>query len=452
MFDLALRSVRMRSSAFLASFIGMFLGAVILMSFGSLLDTRAAGGMSADDKETLAIMAMVVGGIGAVIVVFTVASTLMLAVRQRASEMALLKSVGATPAQLGRMIVGEAAIVAVGAAALAIPVSVLSGWGLLKMLASTGRVSGGITYHFGESALVVGVGITVLASTIAAAFTARRTARMRVTESLLDAAIDNPRPSRKRIVAGAVFLIGGLNCAVLTATIFNGGSLGTTQSVAGEASVLSSIGFALLAPTLIRRVTYGFAVALQRFTGVGGYLTVQNVRQRSQQMSGALMPIIVLTGLAIGVLYVQSIENSLVAAKGVATADDKGTETLNYVVVGMICAFAAIALINSLIAATTYRRREFGQQRLVGSTPAQVLGMVGVEGVALILTGILFGSIAGLLTVIPYNIARTDSIIPNSTAGIYVGILASVVVLTLASSIGAARRTIRTPAVEAVAA
>ena len=62
----------------------------------------------------------------------------------------------------------------------------------------------------------------------------------------------------------------------------------------------------------------------------------------------------------------------------------------------MIALFAAIMLVNTLIAATTYRRREFGQQRLAGATRGQVLRMVGVEGVVLAVTGVLFGALASL--------------------------------------------------------
>jgi len=453
MFGVALRSVRSRGSAFLATFLGMFAGAVILMSFASLLDTRNGNGISAADKDTLATMAMVIGSLALVIVTFAVFSTLTLTVRQRSAEMALLKSVGATPGQVSRMIVGEAAVLAVVAAVLAMPVAVLGGWGLLKMLGSSNRVAGDITYHFGPTAIGVGVGVTLIAGVAGAALTARRTVRMTVTESLTDASVGSARMSRKRVIAGWVFLAIGLDCGILTATLFKGKGLGTTQSVAGEAVIWSAIGMAVLSPALIRVVISALATPLRRLGGASGYLGVLNVRQRTQQMAGALTPIILFTALGSGTLYMQSIDNSLLAASGrAATGDDKGVETLNYVVVGVICVFAAIVLINSLVSATIYRRREFGQQRLVGSTPPQVLRMVSIEGVALILTGLVFGSIAGLVAVIPYSIARTDSVIPDTTIGIYLAVVAAVVVLTLGASVGAARRAIRIPAVEAVAA
>jgi putative ABC transport system permease protein len=108
-------------------------------------------------------------------------------------------------------------------------------------------------------------------------------------------------------------------------------------------------------------------------------------------------------------------------------------------------------VINTLVAATTHRRQELGQQRLAGATPGQVLRMVGLESAVLVGTGVLFGAIASLVTVVPYSIARTDSALPPTGVGIYAGVVAVAAALTLGASLGAALRTLRTPAVEAAA-
>jgi hypothetical protein len=59
---------------------------------------------------------------------------------------------------------------------------------------------------------------------------------------------------------------------------------------------------------------------------------------------------------------------------------------LNYVIVGIIAAFAAIMLVNALVAATIHRRDELGLLRLAGSTPAQARRMVALESVVLLVT------------------------------------------------------------------
>jgi FtsX-like permease family len=448
--DLAVRSLRFRLGGFAAGFVSIFLGAAILMAFASMLDTRAGGGIDPTSKDTLFIVATVVGGWGLVIVAFAVASTQNLLVRQRERELALLKNVGATPSQVKRTIVGETALVAVVASIAAIGPAVLVGRLLLELLQETGQVAPGVPYRFGPIAIALGLGITFLAATVAALVTARRAARVRATESLRISAVDGTRMSKKRVVAAGVLLLLGLDLAVVTSTVMNGQGIDAMQT-AGQASIYAAIGFALLAPYLVRTISTRLAGRLAG-TGAGGYLTAENMRRRTQQMSSALIPIILFTGIATGTLYMQSIENGAPAVANTSTtaADAKNIETLNFVVVGMIAVFAAIMLVNTLVAATTYRRQEFGQLRLAGSTPPQVLRMVSLEGAVLIVTGVLVGTLASLFTVLPYSVARTDSIRPDAPIAIWLGIVGVAVLLTLAASLGAATRAMRAPAIRAV--
>jgi ABC-type antimicrobial peptide transport system permease subunit len=448
MLALAFQSLRARAGGFVASIVATFLGATILMAFASMLDTRAGAGLDSTSRNTLLIVAVVVGGWGLLIVAFGIASTLTLSARQRAREIALLKSVGATPEQVGRLIVGEAALVSITAALAAIVPAMLTGRLLLELLQETGQVAATASYRFGAIALAMGLGITFLAATIAAVVAARRAAGMRPAESLLAAAIDDPPLSKTRIVIAGVFFFAAVNTAVTTVTVFNGKGIDAMQT-AGQGSICAAIGFALLAPLLVRRVAARLAARLER-TGPSGHLAELNVRQRTQQMANALMPIILFTGIALGTLYMQSIENGAPAGtSGETVAGAKNVETLNFVIVGMIAVFAAIMLVNTLVAAMTQRKHEFAQLRLAGSTPAQVRRMVTLESVVLLVTGVLFGSLAAVFTVLPYGIARTDSVLPESAA-IYLGVVVSAAILTLVASVGTARRTLRTPAVEAV--
>lgn len=450
MIQLAVRSLRHRTGGFVASFLSMFLGATVVMAFAAMLDTAGGPGVDSVSEETLTTMAMVVGGWGLVIVLFAVVSTMTLSVRQRAGEMALLKSVGATPSQVGRMIVGETALVAVAASLLALPLAAGGGWLLLEMLKETDQVAPGVSYAFGAAALSIGIGVTMLAAVGGAVVAARRATKLRAKEAMTAVTIEQAKMTRKRTVAAIVFLAAGLNCGVLTATVFDGKGIDAMQT-AGQASIWFSIGLALFGPVLVRAVTAVLAGPLRLLGGTSGYLAVENVRRRTQHMAGALMPIILFTGIATGTLYMQSIENSAppAVASSIPPEDVAAIETLNLVVVGMLSVFAAIMVINTLVAATAYRRREFGQQRLVGSTPPQVLSMVGMEGVVLAAAGVLFGSIGSIVTVIPYSLARTGELLPDTTIGIYLGIVSVAATLTLASCLGAARKAIRVPAVQA---
>lgn len=452
MLSLALRSLRFRTGGFVASFIAMFLGATILMTFASMLDTSRTDGLSSATRETLTTMAVVVGGWGLVIVLFAVVSTLTLLIHKRSGEMALLKSVGATPGQIGRMIVGEATVLAMLSSLIAIPVAMVTGRLLLDLLITTDQVEAGVDYRFGVFALGIGTGITLIASIMAAAMTARRATRLRLAEAMTEAVLDRPRISRVRASLGGLFLLAGAGCAVVTASVLSdtGPDL---MATAAQAGILSAIGFALLTPVLIRMALQLLARPIELLAGTSGYLTVLNARQRSGQLASSLMPIVLFVAIATGTIYMQAIENDAMAAAGtVMTNEQKNIETLNFVIVGMIAVFAAIMLINTLVAATSHRRREFGQQRLVGSTPRQVATMVATEAAFLLVTGVVFGGLASLMTIIPFSLARANSVVPGVTPWIFVAIVAVAVTLTLASSLGTTRFAIRTPAVEAVSA
>ncbi|KFZ81362.1 transmembrane transport protein [Amycolatopsis sp. MJM2582] len=439
---LAFSSLRHRPTGFIASFVAMFFGATILMTFASLLDTRTAA--DPETAKTLLIMAGVVGGWGLVIVLFATLSTLSLLIRQRAPEMALLKSAGATPSQIGRMIVGEAAVVAVLAAATAVVPSVFAGRWLVTLLGDTGRVPAGLEARFGPIAVSMGTGITLLAALAAATVAARQAARRGAIEAVREAGIDTRPTSRLRMTGATIALAAGLGCGVLTMTVFTG-TEPALMAIAGQGAILAAIGFALLSPALLGPIAAVLAAPLRR-AGVSGHLTAAHLRVRGRQLAGVLVPIILFTGIATGTLYMQAIENSVGTAP--ATIADS-IETLNYVVVGMIALFAAVMLVNTVVAALIGRRREFGQQRLIGSTPSQVLRLVGTEGTVLVAVGVLFGSLSAVVTVVPYSVARTGSPVPDETIGVYLAVVALAVVLTLGSHVGAAAKAMRTPAIQA---
>ncbi|HEY4024436.1 MAG TPA: FtsX-like permease family protein [Pseudonocardiaceae bacterium] len=442
---LALRSIRHRPASFLASFIALLLGAVILMTFASLLDTSTGPNVDAATHTTLIIMANVVGGWGLVIVAFTVSSTLALVLRQRGGDIALLKCVGATPRQLRGLIVGEAVAVATIAALVAIAPSVFAGRELIVLLKNTHQVPAQVSAGFGPFAIGIGVGITLLAAVVAASSAARRAANTAAADAIRTAALNNPKPTRLRLVGGALALAGALSCAIITATGLTGKGFGQ-MAVGAQGAILAAIGFALLAPTLLSRTSGALGVPLRR-AGVGGYLTALALRARTHQLAGALVPIILFTAIATGTLYVQTVQNAVTTVAEPELA--RSVETLNYVVVGMIGLFAALMLVNTLIAVTVNRKREFGQLRLVGSTPRQVLGTVGIEGVVLAGSGIVLGSIAALATVIPFSIGKTGAVLPDAPITIYLAVVGTAAVFTLAAGLGAARKAIRTPAVEA---
>ncbi|MES5817607.1 ABC transporter permease [Streptomyces sp. RG80] len=434
MFVLAMRSIRQRPGRFLATLLSAFLGAAIIMTFNSMHDTAAQNGVDPVSSETLTTAASVVGGYGSLLVFFAVASTLTVNVRQRAAELELLRCSGATPAQLKRMVVGEAMAVALVGVALAIGPAMLGGQALLDLFQDNGQVASSVDHSFGPIALLSGVAITLLA-TVGAAFLAVR----RVTRGQR-----RQRGRARKFFTYAALVAGALSA---TSTFASSGTDETLMAPPAYGAILLSVGLALLAPRLLAGV-----LDRLRLSGAAGWLAVRNLRERAGHLSGILMSLILFTAMATATLTMQSVESDAIEASGlVKSVDAKNLETLNYTVVGIIVVFVCVMLVNSLYAATTYRGREFGQQRLAGATPGQVLGVVGAETLVLTVTGVFFGTVAALAGIVPFAVVRTDAVLPEQTFGIWLAVVSVAAAVTLGTSLATARKVLRTPATEAVA-
>ncbi|MFF3346230.1 FtsX-like permease family protein [Streptomyces sp. NPDC002779] len=433
MFLLAMRSIRQRPGRFLATLLAAFLGAAIIMTFNSLHDTAARDGIDATSAETLTTAASVVGGYGSLLVFFAVASTLTVNVRQRTAELELLRCSGATPGQLRRMVVGEAVAVALVGAVPAVGAAMLGGRALLAVFQESGQVAGSVGHVFGPVVLVTGVGITLLASAGAAFLAVRRATR------------GSRRPGRGRTYLGYAALAAGALSA--SATFAFSATDEALMAPAVYGAILLSVGFALRAPRLLGGVLDRLAPR-----GASGWLAVRNLRRRVADLAGTLMSLILFTAVSTATLTAQAVESDALAASGaVKSVDAKNLETLNYTVVGIIVVFVCVMLVNSLYAATTYRVREFGQQRLAGATPGQVLGMVGAEGLILTLTGVVCGTLAALAGIIPFTLVRSDRLLPTEFYGVAAAVIAVAAATTLGTSLVTTRRVLRTPAVAAVA-
>lgn len=446
---LAFGSLRFRRGAFIATFINVFAGATVLMAFASLLDTARGGAVSAADASALRTIAGAVGGWGLVIVGFGVASTTNLAVRQRQAELALLKAVGATPRQISRLIIGEGAVVAVVAAALGVLPAFLIGRAVLEALSRTDQIGHDVSHRFGSLALVAGLSTTLLATFGATGVTARSAGRVSAREALSQATVDSRAIGRGRVIAGGVLLAAGVGCALTIATVLKDEGF-TTLSVAGQGCIASAIGLALLSPIVLRALALPIELATRRGAAASAYVAVSAVRERTRQIAAVTMPVIVLTGLAVGTLYIQKIHDDTNAAEGiVVTVEDRGVQTLNLIIIGMISLFAAVVLINNCVASLLARRQEFGLARKIGATPGQLLRAVAWETGIAATCGLTLGTVSAAIGIAGFAYGRTGSMSPDLDSTPYLAVVALVIGLTFAASLPAARRSLTVPMIDA---
>ncbi|MGW7255293.1 FtsX-like permease family protein [Streptomyces sp. NPDC054834] len=434
MLTLAVKSVRHRPGRFLATLLAAFLGAAVVMVFASLHDTAAQPGIDRVSADSLGTASSVVGGYGAMLVFFAIASTLTVNVRQRSAELMLLRCSGATPAQMTGMVVGEAVAVALAGSLLAIGPATAGGRALLGVFRDNGQVPHDVAYHFGPIALLSGTGVTLIAAAGAAFLAVRRVTRPGAVHG------------RARAVLACAALVGGAG-AVLSTYAFPATDEWLMAAPAYGA-ILLSVGCALLSPLLLRGL-------LKRLPldGASGWLAVRTVRRRADHLAGILTSVVLFTAVATVTLYAQTVETDALTASGtVRSVDAKTLQSVNLAVVGIVVVFVCVMLVNSIYAATSYRGREFGQQRLAGGTPGQVLATVAAEGVMVTATGVLLGTLTALAGIIPFTMVRAGYVLPHAGPGIWLAVVAVATAATLGTSLLTARRVVRKPAVQAVAA
>ncbi|GAB3868085.1 FtsX-like permease family protein [Dactylosporangium cerinum] len=254
------------------------------------------------DGGDLIPLAAAFGSLSLLVTVFVVAGTVGLSIQQRQREMALLRAVGATPAQLRRLIVGETTVLAVVATALACYPGTRFGRWLLDAFAGAGVVPDSIAFRAGSVPVLVGVGAALITAVGAAFIAANAAARTRPTEALSETSPPRRRSSVLRLVTGLVCLGGGAALALVTAQMDGP----RAASVATPAALVWTVGFGLLGSMLSRAVTAGLRRPVRLVAGLAGHLATRNAQARPTRLAAAAMPVMLATGLATGLIYMQT--------------------------------------------------------------------------------------------------------------------------------------------------
>ncbi|MDJ1133916.1 ABC transporter permease [Streptomyces iconiensis] len=228
------------------------------------------------------------------VTVFIVSSAFAFTVAQRRREFGLLRTIGATPRQLRRMLYGEALTVgALGAAAGAVA-GVLLAPAVAGVLVEAGLQPEGFAvrtrWWVPLAALVLGVAVA-LAGVWSAS---RRAARVAPLEAMREAAVDS-RPVRRRLFAGLATTAAGLGCAVGTAFA---GSDSMVLLGLGTAMGLTA-GLTLLVPALLRPVVGALTRPLARRRGATGLLVRENMLTAVRRTAATVAPVLATVTFAV---------------------------------------------------------------------------------------------------------------------------------------------------------
>lgn len=265
------------------------------------VDARA----SVDQNEDLVGLAGAFGSFAAILSIFVVAATLGLSMLQRAREIALLRTVGAKPRQIRRLLVGEAMIVALAAGLAGVAPGVLLASVLFEALQSQGIGTETTALVIGPLPPAIAVGIGLVTAALAAWLAGRRAARIRPTAALAEAALEPKRIGWVRLLLGLGFVAGG---ATLSATAL---------SLEGEAAALASfvvmilmVAVGLLGPLLARIAAAVFGPSVASLFPTSGFLAMANVRTRARRFASASTPIALGVAISLALIGTVAVEAS----------------------------------------------------------------------------------------------------------------------------------------------
>lgn len=235
------------------------------------------------------------GGVTAFVSVFVVASTFAFAVALRRREFGLLRTAGATPGQVRRMLLAEATALGVLASATGCALGALGAPLLARTLVDGGLApewfaTGDATWPFH---LAFWTGLTVaLAGAVAAS---RRAGKVGPTAALREADVDTDVLPLGRALLGTGLLITGLG--LLAWTCVTEPSELLKRKTYTTLPMLLIGGVALLSPLLVRPVA-----RLLRSRGAVGTLVRENSAASVRRTAAVAAPVLVTVALA-GTLF-----------------------------------------------------------------------------------------------------------------------------------------------------
>jgi putative ABC transport system permease protein len=150
--------------------------------------------------------------------------------------------------------------------------------------------------------------------------------------------------------------------------------------------------------------------------------------------------------LELAVPDVSVLDRAQAAEVGAANAE------VNYVAMGLIIAFTAIAVVNTLAMSTSARSREFALLRLVGTTRRQVLRMLRLETLTAVIVAVTAGTGIALITLSAYSMGMTGSAVPYIPPLTYLAVISVAAALALVATALPARLALSRHPVEAIGA
>ncbi len=280
----------------------------------AITGTEAAAQLSKNVQSGFSffkIILSVFGAIALLVGIFVISNTFSILVAQRTRELALLRAVGASRAQVLRSVLFEASLVGLVSAALGLVAGVGLAKGVTAVLDAAGADLPTTTLQVRSSTVALAVVLGLVVSITAALVPAIRATRVPPLAALRDVAIDRSGASRIRIGLGVVVLALG---AYRLSAAWTDGSSDAIPGV-GLGGLLLIVGAIVIGPILASPSVRVIGTPLPAVRGVTGKLAVENAARSPKRTSATA------SALVIGVALVGFITVFAASAKRSVTAE-----------------------------------------------------------------------------------------------------------------------------------
>ncbi len=303
MWSFARSAVRAYRASLVGSFLIVVSAAALLTANGVLMESGLRG-----DAPLLMAVAASFAGTAILVVELVVASTFASALRQRNTQFALLRAVGATPRQVRSMVTTEVVIVFALAAPLGAVPGLFAGQLLMPALVSGGIVPAGFDLVISPLPVIGALVLLFPAALLAGRLTARKITKLSPTQAVRGGSAESSGISPARWITAIALLAIGI---VDAGTPFV--APGTVSSGAGTISALLFLSAAALAgPALVGAIARRAARATRSSSNAAVMLALVNTRGFSRRLTAAIIPLALL--LALGTVQTGSNQTTVEAA------------------------------------------------------------------------------------------------------------------------------------------
>jgi len=323
-------------------------GRVLTGAARSALEPRADARSRWIGMQVLTGMAALAGFVS----IFVVASTFAFTVAQRRRELALLRTIGATPRQIRQMLYREALAVGVSAALVGVVLGAALAPALGEVLVDAGFEPVGYRVRFVAWPIAASFAVGPVVALLGVWSAARRGSRVRPLEALREAVVEARPMGRVRWVVGALCTAAGLALATRTATADDAQDGGSFALYSAMALV---VGATVLAPAFVPLVVWLLAWPLRRGRGATGMLVREGARAAARRTASTAAPVLLTVSFA--VLISGTVRTSTQAyAAGRSAAINAGWVVAPDGTPGLSDAAIAAAPGAALLATTVYAR------------------------------------------------------------------------------------------------